>query len=424
MISRKAIFISIIPIAIIGIYIFLFGLNFPFWDQWEVVPLLIKKQQGLLFFVDLFAQHNEHRPFFPRLIWVTLAQFTHYNVIAELWLNLLIAVWTFMFFINRTIKMWSQLKVPVSPLLIPLISFLVFNLSQCESWLQGIQTVMFLEMACVVIGLFLLAEIPAWGNFFGAIALGVVANYSMVNGLFYWLVGLIVIWVTTSKKMRIIRISLWIFFSAACIGLFFSGWVSGGQLNFRYVFSHALEWYLWILNFLGAPIMTQWYVAWVFGIISVASYILILGLAIRTGQWKPLVPYFAIVLFILLTTFSISLGRMEIGLIQSTVSRYLTLSVWYWASLLALFPLLNLKIFYQRTFYSLVTISLVFLMVLGGWRGYESLHKRILPAYQAVTSGQPVSDEVLLRIYPFPNIARERLEFLCANKLSACADKP
>lgn len=88
------------------------------------------------------------------------------------------------------------------------------------------------------------------------------------------------------------------------------------NLNLGYVFIHVLEWSVWILNFLGAPIMTISYAAWVFGSISVVLYIFIIVGVVRTGQWRLLIPYFAIVFFILVTSLSISLGRMELGMNQ------------------------------------------------------------------------------------------------------------
>jgi len=420
--SRRILFLSLIPITMIGIYIFLLGVNIPFWDQWEVVPLLMKKQQGVLSFADLFAQHNEHRPFFPRLIWLTLSGFTHYNVNVELWINLLIAVGTFVFVAGRVMKTWDRLGISTPPLMIPLMSLLVFNLGQRESWLQGFQTVMFLGVACVIVGIFILAENASWSSFFVAIVLGIIANYSMANGLLYWPIGLIVLFITTSKELRLIRIALWVICGGLCIGLFLSGWTSGGHLNFDYVFSHILEWFIWLLNFLGAPLMTLWYVAWIFGSISIGLYILIIGHVIRTDQWRPLIPYFAIVLFILFTALTISFGRMEMGMPQSVVPRYLTMSVWYWVSLLALLPLLNMKSLYQYLLYSLLTISLVFLMIGGGWRGYVSLHQRMLPAYQAARSGQTISEDVLAKIFPSPKDIRAQIDFLRENKLSAWSE--
>src|SRR6266508_1980472 len=108
MISKKIVLLSLIPIVTVGAYIYFFGLNMPFWDQWENVSLLIKQQQGNLSIADLFTQHDEHRPFFPRLIWIGLAELTHYNVKAEQWTNLFIALATFGFFIHRSIRLWRE----------------------------------------------------------------------------------------------------------------------------------------------------------------------------------------------------------------------------------------------------------------------------------------------------------------------------
>jgi len=422
--ARKIILLSSIPIAIVSLYIFLFGLNIPFLDQWEVVGLLEKQQQGSLAFSDLFAQHNEHRPFFPRLIWIVLSEFTRYNVNAQLWVNLFIALGTFVFFVSRAVRTMEQRGVDAPWFLIPVLSLLVFNLGQRESWLQGIQTIMFLGTACVLIGFFLLAEGSDWVRFWSAILLGGTATFSMANGLLYWPIGLIVLWITTSPGIRSLRLLLWTAVSFVCIGLFFANWTSSGHLNLLYVLTHPVEWLMWILDFLGSPLMTLWYVAWIFGVLSIVLYSLIIRHLLITRDWKPVVPYFAIAFFILLTGCSISLGRMEMGMRQAVVPRYLTMSVWYWASLFTLLPLLEMKVPHRRILYSLLTASLIFLTIGGGWRGHVSLYQRILPAYQAVQSGQPLSDEALAQISSNPVTARSRLDFLCENKLSVCAETP
>jgi hypothetical protein len=421
---KKVIFLSFLPITIVGVYIFLFGLNIPFLDQWEVVGLLEKKQQGLLSLSNLFAQQNESRPLFPRLIWIALSEFTQYNINAQLWVNLFLAIGTFVFFVSRSVRTWGKCGVRAPSFLIPLMSLLVFNLGQRESWLQGIQTIMFLAMACVIVGLFLLAEDSDWVHFWGAVLLGGIVTFSTANGLLYWPVGFIVLWVTTSSGSRISRSLLWAASSFICIGLFFTNWTAGGQINLTYILTHPFEWLIWILDFLGAPLMTLWYVAWIFGLLSVGLYILGIRQVFRTSQWKVFVPYFAVSLFILLTGFLISLGRMEVGMRQAVVPRYLTMSVWYWTSLLTLLPVLGMKIQYQRLLYSLLAVSLICLTIGGGWRGHVSLYQRILPAYEAAKSGQALSDEVLARISSDTRVARSRLDFLCKNRLSVCAERP
>jgi hypothetical protein len=217
---------------------------------------------------------------------------------------------------------------------------------------------------------------------------------------------------------------LWVTCGSVCIVLFLTNWQSIGHLNVAYVIAHPIEWSMWTLNFLGSPLMTLWPVAWIFGLVSVGLYSLIIGHVMGTRQWKLLIPYFAAASFILLTAFSISLGRMEMGMAQAVVPRYLTMSVWYWISLLTLLPVLRMKILYQRVLYSSLAVSLVLLTILGGWRGYVSIYQRILPAYQTIKSGQPIGDEVLTRISSDPTAIRSELEFLRENKLSVFAELP
>ena len=416
--SKKIAGLTLLPILVVGLYIHLFGVNIPFWDQWSFVEYLMLKNQGLLSVQSLFWQHNEHRPFFPRLIWLVSASLTHYNIKAELWINLFIALGVFTFFMRRVLKMWKENQADAPMFLLPLLSLLVFNLGHRESWLQGFQTIMFLGTACVVIGIFFLTD-KGSGAFAAAALLGIIANYSMVNGLFYWPFGLVILLLNESGRTRIFKTAIWLTVSSISMGLFLNGWSTGANINFQYIFSHPLEWMLWVLNFLGAPMLAFWYVAWIFGILGVVLFVIILVQMVRSGRWKFALPYLAIAVFIIFTTFVISLGRMEYGLRQSTVSRYLTMSAWYWASLITLMPFVKLPRLRMGFIYLLFTASLTFLTITGGWVGYIRLHLRILPAYQAVVSGEIISDEALAQIHPSPQSAGEDIDFLNQYHLSA-----
>src|SRR5205823_6120927 len=55
-------------------------------------PLFEKMQDGTLGVADFFAQHNEHRIFFPRLIFFALGRLTHWNIRTELWVVWLLAL--------------------------------------------------------------------------------------------------------------------------------------------------------------------------------------------------------------------------------------------------------------------------------------------------------------------------------------------
>ena len=418
MLSKKTAALAAVPILSVGLYIHFFGLNIPLWDQWAFVPYLMQEYQGQLTLQSLLALHNEHRPFFPRLVWLLLANLTHYDIKAELWANLVIAIGIFIFFIRRVIHMWQENGAKTPQLILPMLSLLLFNLSQRESWLMGFCLQYFLGMASVVIGLFLVAN-RGIRSFATAAILGVIANFSMVNGLFFWPLGLIILLLNETARERTIKSILWVAFSSISIGVFFSGWASSSQINLTYLLTHPLEWMVWILNFLGAPIFAYWYIAWAFGALSLFLYGTVIVQTYQSGQWKVMLPYFAITFFVLATAFSISLGRMEFGLRQSTVSRYLTLSAWYWASLLILLPFAQFKRLRINWVYMLLTASLTLLSFAGGWVGYVRLHLRILPAYQSVLSSQPISDEDLAQIHFDPAIAGPQIEFLRENALSA-----
>jgi hypothetical protein len=415
--------LTCLPILFIAIYIWRFGVNIPFMDQWSVVRLLMKQEQGVLTLIDLFAQHNEHRPFFPRLIWLTLAAFTHYNVNAELWVNFLIALGTFLFFIRRAVNTWNKAGVEWSLLLVSLFSLLVFNLGQYESWLQGIQTIMFLGMACVMIGLFLLSDHSRNSNFAAAILLGVVANFSMVNGLLYWPIGLAVLIATAPQKTRTLKVLAWLLCSAACITLFLTGWTSDG-IGLHHMFLHLKDAFIFILNFLGAPLNTLEQFAWKFGALGLGLFMFIISHVIVTRSWREAAPYFGILLFVLFSALLVTIGRMELGLIQSRVSRYQTISIWFWASLLTFLPLLKVNGFYKNLLYVTISVALLNLMHTGYLNGQLGIYQRTLPAYQAITSSQPVEDHMLLLLHPQVDLVRLELDYLCENRLSVCAHLP
>ncbi|NJM28325.1 MAG: hypothetical protein HC856_09140 [Pseudanabaena sp. RU_4_16] len=83
--------LAILPACFLGLLIVKYSVNVPFQDQWAIARLLPKWLEGTLSFGDLIAQHNESRKFFPRLIFLALAQFTHWDVRYEMLISFLLA---------------------------------------------------------------------------------------------------------------------------------------------------------------------------------------------------------------------------------------------------------------------------------------------------------------------------------------------
>jgi len=68
--------LALVPLAFLLCVVARYAVPVPYWDQWEFVPLLEKTYHGQLTFHDLWAQHNEHRILFPRIIMLALAHLT------------------------------------------------------------------------------------------------------------------------------------------------------------------------------------------------------------------------------------------------------------------------------------------------------------------------------------------------------------
>lgn len=420
--SLATILACLLPIAVVAAGIARWGVNIPYVDQFTVVTLLEKLQVSGLTLVDLFAQNNENRPFFPRLIWLGLARVSRYDVRLELWTNLIIAIATFAFFAAHAVRTWRRFGIGPPSLLLPLLSFLVFNWAQWEGWLNGFQTVFFLGSACAVMGLLLLTEGPTWRSLTLALLAGVVGSFSTPNAFLYWPIGLVVILAATPTGGRAIRSAVWITISAVCVMGFLTGLSRPHGLTTEAVIGNVPPRLYWLTNFLGAPLMTVPDAAFPFGLLGVALGALILWRLARSAEWRIAVPYLAIGAFVIGSGALISIGRLRFGTVQAVAPGYLTISAWYWAALLTLFPLVPLGRIPQRVLYSLIAVCLAWGMIWGG-AGANAYHLRLRRAYETAVRREPMTDEVLQGIARPGTYARvrEHLRFLEDNGLSAYA---
>src|SRR5437763_6853375 len=69
-----------------------YGVNVAVQDQIRIGAFLIRNHNRIFpSLADLFAQHNESRKFFPRLIFFYLPRLTHWNVKYEMGVSLILA---------------------------------------------------------------------------------------------------------------------------------------------------------------------------------------------------------------------------------------------------------------------------------------------------------------------------------------------
>lgn len=179
----------LLPAVFILWFISKFAINIPYMDQWSLVPFFEKISDGKATFTDFFALHNEHRLFFPKLIFVGFAFLTNWKIRYELYFNFILACITCFTLYKLSIKTQKpdNFLAKISTILTCL---LIFSLMQYENWLWGFQLANQLINTCLVVATFILTSFQQWSinkRVIIAAILCFIASFSSAQGLLTWL---------------------------------------------------------------------------------------------------------------------------------------------------------------------------------------------------------------------------------------------
>jgi len=86
----------LIPILTLIYFVSKFAVNVPFWDQWNLIALFEKNRTHQATFEDFLIQQNEHKMFFPKIIFVTFAFISRWNTKLEIYFSIFLALLTFL----------------------------------------------------------------------------------------------------------------------------------------------------------------------------------------------------------------------------------------------------------------------------------------------------------------------------------------
>lgn len=212
--------VSLISIARYLDYIFRYGVNAIYWDEWNFAPLVRNSMLGHLTFSQLWAQHNEDRIFFPNLIAIVVARTTRWNDFAFYLVSAALLIVTFA--IMARIFRDEIRRGPLWFIFLPLVAF---TLAQYENALWAFQIAWFLVLCCIVGSIALLSPRKDLGSIRFASALGVaiIASYSSMQGLLVWPIGLVVLFAKgRPNRLRV----LWGLTGVAAIIAYFIGFTN------------------------------------------------------------------------------------------------------------------------------------------------------------------------------------------------------
>jgi hypothetical protein len=429
--------LTLVPLIILITQVSRCHVDVPFWDQWNFVPLLGKSYEGGISFADLWAPHNEHRLFFPRLIMLGLAHLSGYNISYELIFSILLAVGIFIFVFFRTKKTFSLLGSPGFPWITTVLSLLVFSLHQGENWVWGWQIQIFLNVLAVVLGLVVLASPELrWGNFAVGVACGIVATFSYANGLAYWPLAFLALLLvpSASRRRKLTALAIWLGLTVLVFISYFYRFAAASPSGkpLFYFAIHPLEYIHYILGYLGAPIITYPGYAFFMGILCLILFGSTVWFFSRKGREAIVaaLPFLLLGLYSLACAVLTGIGRVGFGLAQATSYRYVTFSNLIWFSNF-IFLALEFKetwldwkspIRLRLKIVTLVVILLSLIFLIGrtsyrvGHRVLESYHYRLVPARSELLTGR--DDDLLHRLYIDADYVRQGIKILKKHRLS------
>ena len=330
--------LAAIPLAALLYCIARYYVEVPFMDEWDRIPLIEKSFRGELSFQDLWAQHNEHRILFPKMIIVALARFTSWNLWYEVAGSVLLACGCFLLIYRLIADARSFLGEHIFPWLIPIVSALVFSLRQWENWMIGDALATFLGICGALAGIVALSVSNfRRRDFLLAVFWGVVAIYSFASGFIYWPVGFFLLSFRSfqSRREKAMALGLWCGIALIAMLAYLFGYVKPTQHpSLTYGLVHPAEFLFYVCTYLGAPLFLspKGCLLSLMGYCGMMSY-----LFIHQGTKKE--TYLACValgLFSVGNAVLTALGRVGLHPHQALAFRYVTLSYPFWISMILL----------------------------------------------------------------------------------------
>lgn len=417
------------------LYLVLFVVNYadnlPYWDQWELVPLIKKMNDGTLTFSDLWAQHNEHRILFPRIVMLVLAYFTNWNIYFELGINLIFLSISFFLIYNRISL--CKLNSENHNILLSVVSVMVFSVIQVENFLWGWQLQIFMNVMMVISGVILLAHGKLSITRVGFAGVGtMIAVYSFANGLFFLPIGLFIILLRRefNLQQRWKYAAGWILYSSILVfGYLYQYHKPTSHPELEFIFNHPLVATQYFFAYLGAPMASfSSTIACMMGIVAISIFFYTIYISSilyrrKTSEFEFILPWIGLMSYSIISAMVTTIGRAGFGINQAMSYRYLTFTILLWVSAAIIFCTLStiaeLKISLPHRIRYIIVLTLCLLFVRSNMAAWKWAHSHIDMMQKARTQfNSDQIDEQFIKENVYPGDIAERMIYLKEHKLA------
>jgi len=212
---------------------------------------------------NLFEQHNEHRPFFPRLVYVAIGRLTDLNLIAIMLASQVLvaaAYITICRYINSIEK--RTIKYPM----MLLIGLLLFSLVQYENMLWAWQVGFYMVSVFAILSIYFMhksinAGDKDWRFLIISIICAIITSFSSLNGLPVWIaVAFIYLLNFRIKALKSIRFWIWNAFAVLTFIVYFRDFrFVGGHPSVLSAFESPFSFILYFFVTVGRSLSTEIY---------------------------------------------------------------------------------------------------------------------------------------------------------------------
>lgn len=409
-----------VPAAFGFLFVHLFAVNTLVSDDWDLVENFRELYAGTLTLGDIFAFHNVHRIFFPRLVMLSLGYITEYNTISFMYVTAVCFLITLVVFL-----LVFRSNVRASLIFFLPIAFLVFSPAQYTNMLQGFNMNHPFSQAFSILAFFLifLYGRGRFGRlaFAGAIGSATVAAFSSLQGLIVWPAGLLQLLIGPSRRTKKFEVGVWTLFGVVEWIVYFIGYSSTRQTSLFYPLTHPRQGIDYFLTLLGSSLFWEHAYAFVFGALLLCLAAVSLFLIYRSGRLSEYSFWVTVFVFSLLSLGLIGAGRTGYSFVESGTGiasalapRYTTLSILMVISIYAMLVKLAAE---QRSLSTvapagvlsgIILLTLPVYYVYGIEQGNEHETQNRLDAFILATyQSQP--DRNLRRIFPDADRVRNEI---------------
>jgi len=327
-------------------YIFLqykYGVNVPFWDDWEMVDLyrmwIIDER---LSFASLWVPHNEHRILVANWIGLGLARLTQFNTLVPMYLATVVKGLT-------VILIWKLLRVTVKHLDIIILSsfgllasIIMFSIHDGELLIWGIPSLYWNVYVFFQLLMFymLTARANTWLGILTASMAVIICSLIISNGLILIIIGGLQITICNILHKRRLfnwKLTYWVVVMTVFLMIYFYDYHPSSMQDSRSFVAWALSNLSIVVRFF-LTYMTSimaFSPRWTVGALGILifAFLIYYFAQFYPERFKQLLPWFLIGLNVLMGAMLTTYGRVKLGIEASDESRYMALSRFFWFGL-------------------------------------------------------------------------------------------